>query len=45
MLNLKTAIEEMQILNRNYPEINRIGLNIELKCSNQYKNEFGIDVN
>lgn len=31
-------------MNELYPEVNKIGLNIELKIPEQYKDEFGIDI-
>ena len=32
-------------MNEIFPDVNRIGLNIEVKIPDQYKEEFGIDVN
>ena len=44
LVSLDDAIEFVRGLNEKYPNVNRMGLNIELKCAQQYKNDFGIDV-
>lgn len=44
VVTLEEAIEYLKGLNIQYPNINKIGMNIELKCAQQYLDDYGINV-
>ena len=44
LMSLQQAIDLLLSLNKKYPHVNKIGMNIELKQVDEYLEIFGIDV-